>query len=438
MVSETPQQESATSVVTYYYTINANGTLSRSKSSSTVNIAPMNAMFQIEEEISSFFSGLDLSQPPEFPPKWDWRTQGNVTISPVMNQWNCGCCWAVSVTQCLNDSLVCSGIFAKNPNIDVTTILSCFDESMETSEDKVLNIFQKCMGGSSLNLLEFIKQNGIYQNNGYSYESWCDPKNKYCQSVCTSKNPICTPYLMEEINRTIPKPVFKCGKKKTCCTGKNKNDINPIYVDNIETPSIKPDQISPETLTQCQSHIKKHIYKYGPMVCCFPIPYSFVTGDFQISKKNENAIYFDSYDYQTNTFKENVRQPSDYHAMSVVGWGIDTNVDPSLYGGTTKKDVPYWIVRNSWGTKWGIEGFVYVAMYPFNKICQISTVSTNGQTQNGILLFEPSIVPPTLSAASNEAYEYMQELEKKTVNFSPFQIFIIVTIIFIILLKLFS
>ena len=103
------------------------------------------------------------------------------------------------------------------------------------------------------------------------------------------------------------------------------------------------------------------------------------------SKKNENAIYFDSYDYQTNTFKENVRQPSDYHAMSVVGWGIDTNVDPSLYGGTTKKDVPYWIVRNSWGTKWGIEGFVYVAMYPFNKICQISTVSTNGQTQNGIL-----------------------------------------------------
>ena len=124
--------------------------------------------------------------------------------------------------------------------------------------------------------------------------------------------------------------------------------------------------------------------------------------------------------------------------MSVVGWGIDTNVDPSLYGGTTKKDVPYWIVRNTWGTKWGIEGYVYIAMYPFNKICQMATTSSGGANQNGIIMFEPSILPPTLSAASNEAYQYIQQFEKKKVYFSPFQIFIIVTIIFIILLKLFS
>ena len=441
MVSETPQQESATSVVTYYYTINANGTLTRSSTPSTVNIAPMNAIFRVEKAISAFFSGIDLAQPPKFPKTWDWRTQGNVKISPVMNQWNCGCCWALAVTQSVNDSFVCSGMFAKNPNIDVTTVLSCFTEGMQTAKKEVPNIFQQCMGGSSLDLLHFIKDHGIFQNSGYSYDNWCNNKNKYCQVVCDSASPRsdCTPYLMQEINTTIPSAVSKCSKsKKTCCTGKNKNDPNPLYLDNIQTPSVDADKISADAVKRFQNHVKEHIHKYGPVVCCVPIPESFKSGDFQVPGKNENAIYFDSYDYKTNTFKENVSQPSDYHAMSVVGWGIDTNVDPSLYGGTTKKDVPYWIVRNTWGTKWGIEGYVYIAMYPFNKICQMATTSSGGANQNGIIMFEPSILPPTLSAASNEAYQYIQQFEKKKVYFSPFQIFIIVTIIFIILLKLFS
>lgn len=454
MVSETPQQENATSVVTYYYTMNTDGSLTRSSEPSTVNIAPMNAMFRVEKEIASFFQGLDLSQPPSYPATWDWRTEGskkNITISPVMNQWNCGCCWALAVTQSLNDCFVCtSDMLTTNPKIDVTTVLSCFTQGMETSKNNDPNIFQQCMGGSSLDLLHFINEHGIYQKNGYSYESWCNEKNKSCQVVCNSASPsaLCTPYLMQEINTTIPNAVSKCGKNnKTCCLGIDKNSLNPLYIDNIQTPSIDADNVSSDELTKFQSHVKEHIYKYGPVVCCVPIPESFKSGDFQVPNKNEKAIYFDSYDYQTQKFTKTETQPFDYHAMSVVGWGVDKDVDPSLYGETEtsslygeteKKPVPYWIVRNSWGTKWGIEGYVYIAMYPFNKICQMTTTSSGGANQNGIIMFEPSFVPPTISAASNEAYQYIPQFENKTPYFSPFQIFIIVTILFIILLKLFS
>jgi hypothetical protein len=66
-------------------------------------------------------------------------------------------------------------------------------------------------------------------------------------------------------------------------------------------------------------------------------------------------------------------------------------------------DVPYWIARNSWTTKWGIGGYFRIAQYPFNKTSQFDATvfvqatiqdPTTGQTtvQNvptgGILFFD--------------------------------------------------
>lgn len=37
------------------------------------------------------------------------------------------------------------------------------------------------------------------------------------------------------------------------------------------------------------------------------------------------------------------------HAVVIVGWGI-----------TNDTNIPYWIVRNSWGTDWGLNGNFYL------------------------------------------------------------------------------
>jgi len=46
------------------------------------------------------------------------------------------------------------------------------------------------------------------------------------------------------------------------------------------------------------------------------------------------------------------------HAVLAVGYGVCDGVDPSC--GSTPAGTPYWIVKNSWGTSFGMQGYFYI------------------------------------------------------------------------------
>ena len=50
------------------------------------------------------------------------------------------------------------------------------------------------------------------------------------------------------------------------------------------------------------------------------------------------------------------------HAISVVGYSYDEK----------SKDLPYWIVRNSWGEDWGEGGYIRMAITPGDGMCGIN------------------------------------------------------------------
>lgn len=84
------------------------------------------------------------------------------------------------------------------------------------------------------------------------------------------------------------------------------------------------------------SQVKEEVYKNGP-----------VTAGMQ--------TYADLSAYRGGIYKPATSRKTDRHAIVIVGWGVEDGVE-------------HWIVQNSWGPKWGENGYFRIPM----DICEIS------------------------------------------------------------------
>jgi len=243
----------------------------------------------------------------DLPPSFDSRSKNPLTTL-VMDQGNCGSCFAISTATAISD--VFSNSLSFNPYLSPMYILS-----------SIINDSDICdHGGNPWDVLTTIEQNGIATNICVSYK-------EACLESCNSN--------------MIP--------SKGCCN--NKIDHYLYYVSNIRV----------ETNIDL---IKQHIYKYGCAISGFS-----VYDDFHYHYDG-TGIYID---------KEIDQKPSGFHAICIVGWGTENGID-------------YWICRNSWGVKWGDNGYFKFAMYSkgVNERTALEKIHTtdDGYQIGGIILFD--------------------------------------------------
>ena len=87
--------------------------------------------------------------------------------------------------------------------------------------------------------------------------------------------------------------------------------------------------------------LKAEIFKNGPLACGIH-----ATDELEAFG---TTVPVDS--YPGGIFNQSVFFPMPNHILSITGWGMDTTVNQE-----------YWIVRNSWGTYWGQDGYMKINM----------------------------------------------------------------------------
>jgi hypothetical protein len=313
------------------------------------------------------------------PLEFNWKLK-NSNITDPPNQYLCGCCWAVSTATCIADVFVVNNFLNFNPNLCWTYLISCWNNDINL----------QCMGSNPCLALQWIEVYGVgsqkIKNCNYD---WCSK-----QTDCTNKET--SGYIL---NQQVPS-----------CDYEAENNVK-FFIKNVYGVSLnQQDLINDQILDSYFIHTKQHIMNVGPVVGGFIVFPNFLTGNFECNGKNPSNIYLENVNYKTQKYQPiNPNTTIGSHAVVIIGWGqglVEESLLKPNNTSTKKITVPYWIVRNSWGTSWGkLKGFFHMAFYPYNKTSQFDvtrisrTVVQNPKTGmysyedvpwGGIVTFEPN------------------------------------------------
>lgn len=255
------------------------------------------------------------------PADWDWRNvNGTNFLTESRNQHipqYCGSCWAFGTLSSLNDRLK---IHAKGAYPEVIlapqVLINCGGGG-------------SCEGGNVGGVFDYMTTFGLPDETCQNYEAKddlnpCDPSGD-TTGVCETCSPgpggpgspggTCT---------KIENPqLWTLGDYGYVLSGQNNSkDLSGVEASNSDK-------------------LKAEIYANGPLAC----------GIHATDELEAFGTTTAVDTYPNGIFNQSVFFPMPNHILSITGWGIDTELNQE-----------YWILRNSWGTYWGENGYAKINM----------------------------------------------------------------------------
>jgi hypothetical protein len=265
---------------------------------------------------SDTIEDVNRDLPLDIPDIFDGRQVWSKYLSPVVDQGNCGACWAFATSSALADRMAIQTLGQLKIDLSPAKMILCNWGAKDQAAYVVLtqklksiienNIKTKvaCNGNSIQQALTYLYKFGTSDTTCVPYDLGVFPDLEHIKD---EKLPVCQTVVGDKFDK--------------CLTGQ------PMRVYRVNSSyTLKPASGDTDYL-----RIKYDIYRWGPIVSGF-------------------LLYPDFYTYNPKTDGVYSPQPNQQytggHAIEIVGWGQDGS-----------SGLAYWWVKNSWGTKWGLDGY---------------------------------------------------------------------------------
>ncbi|KAF2892295.1 hypothetical protein ILUMI_13877 [Ignelater luminosus] len=250
----------------------------------------------------------------EIPENFDSREQWPhcPTIKEIRDQGSCGSCWAFGAVEAMSDRVCIHSDGKTNFHFSADDLVSC-----------CATCGLGCNGGYPGAAWSYWVRKGIVSGGLYDSQQGCRPYEiPPCEHHVNGSRPSC-----ETENFDTPTCKKVCEKGYTIPYAKDKHHGKTSYS-------------LPSNVQQIQGEIMKN----GP-----------VEGAF--------VVYSDLLHYKSGVYKHVKGNSLAYHAVKILGWGVENNT-------------PYWLVADSWNTDWGDKG--YFKMLRGKNHCQIEEQAVGG------------------------------------------------------------
>ncbi|QBZ81428.1 Peptidase domain containing protein [Pandoravirus celtis] len=281
------------------------------------------------------------------PPNFDGRKQWNGLLSPVLDQGQCGGCWAFSSAGVLGDRFAIHTKGAFGLALSPEHLILCgFSKPLAVGNVSQADraTIEAQIATLQADLVQAHNLNRTFQGQVACYGNTLFLVSEYLYRYGT-RSLRCDPYTLGNAQPGQPLPPCRSllptlPPYERC---KTEDRIDRIYR-AIGRYYVSSDEGAGTNLTgaglQMQIEaIKAEIYKFGPIMAGYE-----VFRDFMQPGQGNPSWATGIYRY------DGVSEKDGGHAITIVGWGTDGDTGET-----------FWIIRNSWGVAWGEAG--YFRMY---------------------------------------------------------------------------